>query len=190
MRPLQLTLDNFGSFREPFTLDFTDVEYFALVGPTGAGKSTIIDAICFALYGTVPRWGRENAIAHALAPSAAGGKVGLFFESGGRRYGVVRALARDAKGVVRTREARLEELGEGGWEDVVRSLAEGENVTAEVQRLTGLEYKFFTQCVVLPQGRFAEFLHAKPNERQDLLVQLLDAEVYNEIRSKATREEE
>ncbi|WP_214321495.1 AAA family ATPase [Nonomuraea sediminis] len=189
MRPLLLTLDNFGSFREPLTLDFSDVDYFALVGPTGAGKSTIIDAICFALYGTVPRWGRENAIAHALAPSAADGKVGLIFESGGRRYGVVRAMARDAKGVVRTREARLEELS-GDWESVVRSLAEGENVTAEVQRLTGLEYKFFTQCVVLPQGRFAEFLHAKPNERQDLLVQLLDAGVYDEIRTMATREEE
>ncbi|MFI6479233.1 AAA family ATPase [Nonomuraea sp. NPDC050663] len=189
MRPLLLTLENFGSFREPLTVDFSDVEYFALVGPTGAGKSTVIDAICFALYGTVPRWGRENAIAHALAPSATGGKVGLIFESGGRRYGVVRAMARDAKGVVRTREARLEELRDD-WDDVVRSLAEGENVTAEVQRLTGLEYKFFTQCVVLPQGRFAEFLHAKPNERQDLLVQLLDAEVYNEIRMKATREED
>ncbi|MEV0587182.1 SMC family ATPase [Nonomuraea sp. NPDC050310] len=189
MRPLQLTLENFGSFREPLTVDFTDVEYFALVGPTGAGKSTVIDAICFALYGTVPRWGRENSVAYALAPSAAAGKVGLLFESGGKRYGVVRAMARDAKGIVRTREARLEELS-GGWEEVTRSLAEGENVTAEVQRLTGLEYKFFTQCVVLPQGRFAEFLHAKPNERQDLLVQLLDAEVYNEIRLKATREEE
>ncbi|GAA4076710.1 AAA family ATPase [Nonomuraea soli] len=189
MRPLLLTLDNFGSFREPLTVDFSDVEYFALVGPTGAGKSTVIDAICFALYGTVPRWGRENAIAHALAPSATGGKVGLIFESAGKRYGVVRAMARDAKGVVRTREARLEELRDD-WDDVVRSLAEGENVTAEVQRLTGLEYKFFTQCVVLPQGRFAEFLHAKPNERQDLLVQLLDAEVYNEIRMKATREED
>ncbi|MEU8319951.1 SMC family ATPase [Nonomuraea sp. NPDC048881] len=195
MRPLLLHLDHFGSFREPATVDFSDTEYFALVGPTGAGKSTIIDAICFALYGTVPRWGKENVIAHALAPSASSGKVALVFESDRRRYGVVRSLVRDAKGTVRTKEARIDELDpaaplDAAYEMVLKPLAEGENVTPEVQRVTGLEYKFFTQCVVLPQGRFAEFLHAAPRERQDLLVQLLDADVYELIRQRAARDEE
>ncbi|MFI7706382.1 AAA family ATPase [Nonomuraea sp. NPDC049480] len=195
MRPLLLHLDHFGSFREPVTVDFSDTEYFALVGPTGAGKSTIIDAICFALYGTVPRWGREGAVAHALAPSVSAGKVAMVFESDGRRYGVVRAMVRDAKGAVRTKEARLDELDPAGplagaFDAVVKPLAEGENVTPEAQQVTGLEYRFFTQCVVLPQGRFAEFLHAAPRERQDLLVQLLDADVYERIRQRAAREEE
>ncbi|MFI7445081.1 AAA family ATPase [Nonomuraea indica] len=195
MRPLLLHLDHFGSFREPVTVDFSDTEYFALVGPTGAGKSTIIDAICFALYGTVPRWGREGAVAHALAPSVTAGKVAMVFDSDGRRYGVVRAMVRDAKGAVRTKEARLDELDPAAplaeaFGAVVRPLAEGENVTPEAQRVTGLEYRFFTQCVVLPQGRFAEFLHAAPRERQDLLVQLLDADVYERIRQRAAREEE
>ncbi|TDD45854.1 SMC family ATPase [Nonomuraea terrae] len=195
MRPLLLHLDHFGSFREPVTVDFSDTEYFALVGPTGAGKSTIIDAICFALYGTVPRWGRENAVAHALAPSVAAGKVAMVFDSDGRRYGVARSMVRDAKGAVRTKEARLDELDPAApldqvFDAVVRPIAEGENVTPEAQRVTGLEYRFFTQCVVLPQGRFAEFLHAAPRERQDLLVQLLDADVYERIRQSAAREEE
>ncbi|GAA2208134.1 hypothetical protein GCM10009850_035920 [Nonomuraea monospora] len=198
MRPLRLHLDDFGSFREPVTVDFSDVDYFVLVGPTGAGKSTLIDAICFALYGTVPRWGRENVIAHALAPSAVAAKVALVFETGGRRYAVVRALKRDAKGKVHTAEARLEELVTSVpatapldelMSAVARPVAEGAAVTAEVQRVTGLEYKFFTQCVVLPQGRFAEFLHAQPRERQDLLVQLLDAEVYERVRQRAVQEE-
>ncbi|MEV4288615.1 SMC family ATPase [Nonomuraea bangladeshensis] len=195
MRPLLLHLDHFGSFREPVVVDFSDTDYFALVGPTGAGKSTIIDAVCFALYGTVPRWGREGAVAHALAPSVAAGKVAMVFDSDGRRYGVVRAMVRDAKGAVRTKEARLDELDpaaplEQAFEAVVKPLAEGEGVTPEAQRVTGLEYRFFTQCVVLPQGRFAEFLHAAPRERQDLLVQLLDADVYELIRQRAAREEE
>ncbi|MEO3794410.1 SMC family ATPase [Nonomuraea sp. B10E15] len=195
MRPLLLQLDHFGSFREPVSVDFSDTEYFALVGPTGAGKSTIIDAICFALYGTVPRWGKENVIAHALAPSVSSGKVALVFESGGRRYGVVRAMVRDSKGAVRTKEARIDELDpsaplDQAYDAVLKPLAEGENVTPEAQRVTGLEYRFFTQCVVLPQGRFAEFLHAAPRERQDLLVQLLDADVYELIRQRAVQEEE
>ncbi|MGW3349515.1 AAA family ATPase [Nonomuraea rubra] len=198
MRPLVLHLDDFGSFREPVTVDFSDVDYFVLVGPTGAGKSTLIDAICFALYGTVPRWGKENVIAHALAPSAVAAKVALVFETGGRRYAVVRALKRDARGKVHTAEARLEELvpsvpATAGLEElmsaVARPVAEGAAVTAEVQRITGLEYRFFTQCVVLPQGRFAEFLHAQPRERQDLLVQLLDADVYERVRQRAVQEE-
>ncbi|MEO3813836.1 SMC family ATPase [Sphaerisporangium sp. B11E5] len=198
MRPLLLHLDNFGSFREPATVDFTDVDYFALVGPTGAGKSTVIDAVCFALYGTVPRWNNENSIAHALAPSAIDGKVALVFETGNRRHAVVRALRRDSRGRVHTREARIDELdprvpATAGLAEVtsavLRPVAEGEAVAAEVQRVTGLAYKFFTQCVVLPQGRFAEFLHAQPRERQDLLVQLLDAGVYDRVRERAAREE-
>ena len=68
MRPLRLLLDGFGSYRQPAAIDFTGVDFFALTGPTGSGKSTVIDGLCFALYGTVPRWGKENAIAQALAP--------------------------------------------------------------------------------------------------------------------------
>ncbi|MFD0660459.1 AAA family ATPase [Thermocatellispora tengchongensis] len=98
MRPLRLHIEGFGSFREPAEIDFTDTDYFALVGPTGAGKSTVIDAICFALYGTVPRWGAQNVVHLALAPSATLGRVALVFESGGRRFGVVRVLTRNARG--------------------------------------------------------------------------------------------
>ncbi len=62
MRPLRLLLDGFGTYRNETEIDFTDVEFFALVGPTGSGKSTVIDALCFALYGTVPRWDNEKEV--------------------------------------------------------------------------------------------------------------------------------
>ncbi|NAS26967.1 AAA family ATPase [Herbidospora sp. NEAU-GS84] len=197
MRPIRLHMENFGSFRAAADVDFAEVDYFALVGATGAGKSTVIDAICFALYGSVPRWGKENVVAYALAPSAASGKVALVFEVSGRRYAAVRTLLRDAKGTVRTKEARLDLLDPSipADADLVeltatsRPVAEGEQVAAEVAQVTGLEYKFFTQCVVLPQGRFAEFLHATPSDRQDLLVQLLDADVYEQVRKAAVAEE-
>jgi len=70
MRPVRLELNGFAGFRAPTVVDFTDTDYFALVGPTGSGKSTILDALTFALYGSAYRWGRSNAIAYALAPTS------------------------------------------------------------------------------------------------------------------------
>lgn len=195
MRPLRLLLDGFGSYRQAADVDFSDVEFFALTGPTGSGKSTLIDGLCFALYGTVPRWGKENAIAHALAPAANACRVCLIFEAGGRRYAAVRALTRDKRGKVHTREARLELLSpdlaaSDPLEELLASatsaLAEGpDEVKARVQEILGLSYEHFTQSVLLPQGQFAEFLHAKPGDRQDLLVQLLAFGVYDTVGQRA-----
>ncbi len=197
MRPLRLLLDGFGSYREPAEADFSDVEFFALVGPTGAGKSTVIDGVCFALYGTVPRWGKENVIAQALAPAANACRVCLVFESAGKRYGVVRALTRTARGAVQTKEARLELLDPSVPRDApladllaasIEAVAEGpDQVKAAVQEILGLTYDHFTQSVLLPQGRFSEFLHAKAADRQDLLVELLAFGVYNAVGQLARR---
>src|SRR6266566_3964562 len=110
MRPVRLQLDGFGCYREPADIDLHDVDFFALVGPTGSGKSTVIDGLCFALYGTVPRWGKENVIAQALAPAANLCRVGLVFEAAGQRYGIARALTRGRGGQVTTKEARLDLL--------------------------------------------------------------------------------
>ena len=195
MRPVRLLLDGFGSYRRPAEADFSDVDFFALTGPTGSGKSTLIDGLCFALYGTVPRWGKENAIADALAPAANACRVCLVFEAAGRRYAAVRALTRDKKGLVHTKEARLELLDPAippgaPIADLlaasIEQIAEGPDlVTARVEDLLGLTYRHFTQSVLLPQGRFSEFLHAKAGARQDLLVQLLAFGVYEKVGQRA-----
>jgi exonuclease SbcC len=200
MRPLRLLLDGFGSYREPAEADLHDVDFFALIGPTGSGKSTVIDGLCFALYGTVPRWGRENVIAQALAPAANACRVCLVFEAAGKRYGVVRALTRDKRGLVHTKEARLEQLDPrvpagAPLQDLLAAtidqLAEGpDQVKAQVQDILGLTYEHFTQSVLLPQGRFAEFLHAKPAERQGLLVELLAFGIYDMVGQQARRRAE
>ena len=195
MRPLRLFLDGFGSYRQPTEADFSDVNFFALTGPTGSGKSTLIDGLCFALYGTVPRWGKENVIAHALAPAASACRVGLVFEAGGQRYAAVRALARDKRGQVHTREARLDLLDPAVAPDApladllgaaIEHLAEGPDpVKAKVQEVLGLGYDHFIQSVLLPQGRFADFLQAEPRKRQELLVELLAFGVYKKIGQQA-----
>ena len=195
MRPVRLLLDGFGSYRQVAEADFSDVDFFALAGPTGSGKSTLIDGLCFALYGTVPRWGKENAIADALAPAANACRVCLVFEAAGKRYAAVRALTRDKKGLVHTKEARLELLDPAippgaPIADLlgasIEQIAEGPDlVTSRVEDLLGLSYRHFTQSVLLPQGRFSEFLHAKAGARQDLLVQLLAFGVYEKIGQRA-----
>lgn len=194
MRPLRLMFEGFGSYRDQTDVSLHDVDFFVLTGPTGAGKSTVIDALCFALYGTVPRWGKGNVIRNALAPSVNEGKVCLVFEAAGSRYAAVRLLRRTAQGAVQTKEARLDRLDASIPPDsdltkileaVAESVAEGDKVTGAVAELLGIGYEQFTQCVVLPQGRFAEFLQAKPSDRQDLLIQLLAYAVYEDVGQRA-----
>ncbi|GAA5181366.1 hypothetical protein GCM10023322_15870 [Rugosimonospora acidiphila] len=200
MRPLRLDIEGFTVFRELTTVDFTDADFFALVGPTGSGKSTILDAICFALYGTVPRWNDRRAVANALPPSGAQARVRLVFESAGSRYAATRVVRRDSKGRVTTSHAGLELLPKGFDLSILdKDSAAGDpldlgeplaGTPAEMEQAVlsaiGLPYEQFTSCLVLPQGAFAEFLHAKPAQRQQILVNLLGLSVYEEIRNRAT----
>src|SRR6185312_417248 len=146
MRPVKLELDGFGSFRQPSTVDFTDADFFALVGPTGSGKSTVVDAIVFALYGSVPRWDDRRAVGWALAPTATRGVVRLSFDVGADRYVVARELRRSAQGRVTVKNARLEHGS--------AVLAADGEVSGAVEKLLGLSYDHFVRCVILPQGDF------------------------------------
>lgn len=189
MRPVRLVAEGFSAFRERIDIDFEGVEFFALVGPTGAGKSSVIDAICFALYGSVPRYDREGAVDPVITIGGLQAKVSLTFEIGGERFIVTRVAVRNPKGGgATTREARLEKVT-GETTEVLASSAP--EVTAAVESLIGLVFKHFIRCVVLPQGEFARFLHDKPSARQDLLVSLLDIDVYNKMgqRSRAIAEQ-
>jgi exonuclease SbcC len=197
MRPLRLDMAGFTVFRDETTVDFTDADYFALVGPTGSGKSTVLDGICFALYGTVPRWGGSRGIGNALAPSATEARVRLVFESAGSRYVATRVVRRDGRGNVKTAGAGLQLMPPGF--DVTRldtgmSLEDLGDVLAgtpaemdsAIVEAVGLPYEQFTSCVILPQGQFADFLHAKPATRQQILVNLLGLHVYEEVQAKAS----
>src|SRR4051812_27950829 len=113
MRPIRLGMAGFTVFRDDTTVDVTDADYFALVGPTGAGKPTVRGPLTFALYGTVPRWGGARGIVNALAPSAAEAKVRLVFESAGARFVATRVVRRDGRGNVKTAGAGLQLMPPG-----------------------------------------------------------------------------
>ncbi len=162
MRPVRLHVEGFGVFRSPVELDFDDVDYFAMVGPTGAGKSTIIDAICFALYGSIPRYGDERLVGRAVSVGGCEAKVSLTFDVAGARYHATRVV-RLGKGKA---DALLERDVPGGTEVIASGARE---MKAAVEKLLGLPFAHFTKCVVLPQGEFAKFLHDEPAKRRELL---------------------
>ena len=191
MRPIVMDMNGFASFREQTRVDFTDADFFALVGPTGAGKSTVIDAMTFALYGSVPRWGRRGMVSLALAPTVTRATVKLVFEVERQRYVIARELRRIG-GQVGQRAASLERIldpnGLAQPGDTTVPMAKDlAGVNGAVERLLGLPYEDFIQCVVLPQGQFADFLHAKPADRQEILLRLLGAEHYKRMMMRANQ---
>ncbi len=194
MRPVLLDMDGFAAFREETRVDFRGADYFVLVGPTGSGKSTVLDAISFALYGTVPRWEDRRKVALALAPTAARGTVRLVFDVGGARYQVARELRRSggAAKAVSIKNARFERLadrnGLGEVDEPSELLAADSFVNDAIAKLLGLSFDHFCKCVSLPQGDFAEFLHAKPSDRDDILGDLLGLGVYEVIARRAREE--
>lgn len=179
MRPLRLHLDGFGAFSGPTEIDFTDVELFALTGPTGSGKTTVLDGICFALYGSVPRHGKGK-VAPVITQGRMEAIVGLDFAVGDAHYRVGRRVKKSARGqTANTDEASFERAG--------HPIAVGaDQVTEAVTELLGLDFDQFTTCVLLPQGEFARFLHDKPAQRQDLLTALLDLGIYERVSILAT----
>ena len=177
MRPEALELDGFTAFREPTRVDFNDTDLFAFTGPTGAGKSSLIDAMVFALYGSVPRLG-EKAVAPVISQGRQDARVRLDFTLDGESYTAVRVVHRTKGGGASTKEARLEH----GDDVIAGNVGELDD---EIDRLIGLDFRQFTTCAVLPQGEFARFLHTRPAERQKLLTQLLGFGVYAAMRQRA-----
>ncbi len=161
MRPRELTVEGFRSHRHRATFDFRDRRLIGVVGPIGAGKSSLLDAIVFALYGKTPTFERDTrSLIHQLADVA---KVQLEFEVDHQRWRVTRAIKR--KGQSQHKLERLDDDGTSQPDPVT-----GEKATRErIETLLGLDFAGFCRSVMLAQGRFAEFLSATPKERTDVL---------------------
>ncbi len=177
MRPLQITLEGFSAYREKVEVDFRDVEFFSIAGSTGSGKSSLVDAMIFALYGRVPRLG-GNAVAPVITAGADVARVRFHFEVDGVEYDATRMAQRTSSGGASVKEARLQRDGS--------VIADGPGeVTSQVEQVLRLGFEDFTRTVVLPQGDFARFLEATKSERQGLLRNLLGLDVYTRVRELA-----
>jgi exonuclease SbcC len=175
VRPLKLELEGFTAFRQRTCLDFGDLDLFAVTGPTGAGKSSLIDAICYALYGRVPRVTAEvNAV---ISQGHDRMQVSLEFQANGRAYRVLREARRKGSG-----NTRLEQMGAEDWQPIADRARE---VTSKVEEIVGLDYEAFIRSVILPQGQFQEFLAGSPERRREVLDRLLRVDVYKRMQARA-----
>lgn len=183
MRPLSLSVSGLQSFRESQTIPFSDLcsgGVFGIFGPTGSGKSTILDAVTLALYGKVERaaGGTHGIMNQAEDKLSVSFSFQLGQGSSEKNYSVERSYKRSGEHTIRTSTSRLIEVVNG--ESVVHADKE-RDVTRMVQDLLGLTIEDFTRAVVLPQGKFAEFLSLKGADRRQMLQRLFQLEKYGDV---------
>ncbi len=186
MRPLKLTMQAFGPYAGTQELDFTELgsrRFFLIHGPTGAGKTSILDGMCFALYGQMSGAGRDgDRMRSQLAEPDLPMKVTFEFSVGERQYRVARSPAQSI--VVKGRErdvppaAELHRLEDGHW----APLASGDRrVSEQVEAILGFRVEQFRQVVVIPQGDFRKLLTAGSREREEILRVLLKVDGFRAI---------
>jgi len=184
MRPLTLQIQAFGSFagRECVRFDaLAEVGLFVVSGPTGSGKTTIFDAMALALYGKVAG-DRPLDVRSHHAPAGTDTVVELEFEVDRRRYRVWRRPAQErpkqrGSGMRQVPPAaELYEWTAAGWQGIV---SQPTKVTERCIELVGLDLDQFQRVVLLPQGKFAEFLLSDTAKRQELLRQLFGSSLYS-----------
>ena len=201
MRPLELRLAHFGPYRDEVVLDFEALDRLFLVcGPTGAGKTTLFDALTFALYEKTPgtRGGLAEQLASHHAPPGSVPRVSLRFALGPQQWRVTRhlrhrVLKQRGEGW-REQDAQvlLEVLKDGAWETVPGKRTE---VNQRLEDLVGLSADEFSKIVVLPQGDFQRFLEASSSDREKMLQKLFPVAAYDRLvetlkaRAKAVEDE-
>lgn len=181
MRPIHLSLAGLHSFREKQEVDFVHLcagGVFGIFGPTGSGKSSLLDAITLTLYGKVERATNniQGIMNHAEDDLAVSFTFELANAEGAKRYMVQRQFKRTGDMSLRTAMCRL--LHVDAETTVLADKAQ--DVNEQVQELLGLTFDDFTRAVVLPQGKFAEFLSLKGSDRRQMLQRLFHLEQYGD----------
>lgn len=191
MKPISLTVAGLHSFREKQVIDFESLcegGVFGIFGPTGSGKSSILDGMTLALYGKVERASNNTQGIMNHAENLV--QVGFLFElenaNGKQRFNVERTFKRTDEIRVKTGISRLTEVKDGEHTVIADKASE---VNQAIQEILGLTIDDFTRAVVLPQGKFAEFLSLKGADRRQMLQRLFQLEKYGDQLSRKIKEE-
>ena len=188
MKPISLTIEAFGPYRDSVTLDFSalqDHSMFLISGPTGAGKTSILDAMVYALYGEPSGEVRKiDAIRSDFAEPHRMTRVDFSFAIGEVQYRVERLpkqLVAKKRGTgmrEQNASATVYEMKDGEWKVIATSAAA---IRDTVQRIIGFRKDQFLQVVLLPQGEFRKLLVASTSEREELLHTLFRTELYRKL---------
>jgi exonuclease SbcC len=185
MKILQLRFKNLNSLAGEWSIDFTTPEYvsdgiFAISGPTGAGKSTILDAICLALYGRTPRLKTISKSTNEIMSRQTGICFSeVIFETNEGSYRAYWSQGRAREKSEGMLQNPRHELSDAGTKQILTSQL---TTTAnEIEKKTGMDYGRFVQSMMLAQGGFAAFLQASGNERAPILEQITGTEIYSKI---------
>ena len=188
MKPISLTIEAFGPYRDSVTLDFNELQnhsMFLISGPTGAGKTSILDAMVYALYGEPSGEVRKtDAIRSDFAEPQHMTRVDFSFAIGEAQYRVERLpkqLVAKKRGTgMREQNASttVYEMKDGEWTVIATSAAA---IRDTIQRIIGFRKDQFLQVVLLPQGEFRKLLVASTSEREELLHTLFRTELYRRL---------
>ena len=180
MRPIRLAVKGFTSFRDEQAIDFEGLDLFAIVGPTGSGKSSLLDAITYALFGEVDRVGR--GVSQLVSQGQPRMAVTFDFEVAGERYRVTRSTSASKTAPTKI----LLQVHDGDdWRQAGEGSDRVRDVNARLRAVIGLDFDAFTRSVLLPQGRFAEFLVGEAKDRREILTELLGLELFKRLAKRA-----
>ncbi|MEG3860678.1 SMC family ATPase [Microcoleus sp. herbarium12] len=178
MRPLELLLEGFTSFRREQRLDFSELDLFAITGATGAGKSSLLDAMTYALFGTTTRSGKQ--VGDLASQGSENLKVQLRFTVGLAQYRVTRRWRFRPKSP--ENKVILETWQNGDWETLGTSIVAVQNT---IEQILGMDFDTFTRAIILPQGKFDEFIKGDTSKRREILRQLAGFEIFEQMRKEA-----
>lgn len=188
MKILKLRFKNLNSLHGEWSIDFSSPQYvsdgiFAITGPTGAGKSTILDAICLALYGRTPRLKQISQKSNEIMSRQTG-----------ECFSKVTFETKEGKFICTWSQAKARKKTDGNLLDSKHEIADDDtgkvietkkrDVAKAIEDRTGMDFDRFTRSILLAQGGFAAFLQASPDDRAPILEDITGTEIYTEISKK------
>ena len=175
MIPLNLKLSGFLSYRDPVELDLSTFDLACISGSNGAGKSSLLDAITWVLFGQARK--RDDSLVNLQSKTA---EVEFVFEYEGGIYRVIRSLTRGKNTVL---EFQIRESG-GDWRPLTERTSRETQV--RIEEVLRLDYETFINAAFFLQGRADQFAQQPPARRKDILSSILGLEIWNVYKDRAS----